>query len=112
MFEDEFLILRKKPLNIEFLMMDSKILLPPNSKLHVTGDFNKKLPSSDIERARYAIRVFLLLRQLCDRLKIHEEGQDDVSNQEIPYPFNINILATGEKLDLGKLALVICELAS
>ncbi|OXU16930.1 hypothetical protein TSAR_007570 [Trichomalopsis sarcophagae] len=64
MFEDEYSEIQKKPLKVEWLMMDSNILLPPTGTPMTGIEFSKRLPCGEVERARRAIRVFFLIREL------------------------------------------------
>lgn len=81
MFESEDEELRKKPLNVEWLMMDSNILLPPTGTPLTGIAFGKRLPCGEVERARRAIRVFLLIRSLCLKLSGEEETQLPLTNR-------------------------------
>ncbi|KAL1130694.1 hypothetical protein AAG570_011935 [Ranatra chinensis] len=81
MFESEDEELRKKPLNVEWLMMDSNILLPPTGTPLTGIEFNKRLPCGEVERARRAIRVFLLVRDLCLKLSGEKETQLPLTNR-------------------------------
>nr|XP_024215509.1 protein CLEC16A homolog isoform X3 [Halyomorpha halys] len=81
MFESEDEELRKKPLNVEWLMMDSNILLPPTGTPLTGIEFGKRLPCGEVERARRAIRVFLLIRSLCLKLSGEEETQLPLTNR-------------------------------
>ncbi|KAL1453191.1 hypothetical protein WDU94_007356 [Cyamophila willieti] len=65
MFQFEYEQIKKKPLNVEYLMMDSKMLLPPAGTPLTGIEFTKRLPCGQEERAKRAIRVFLLTRELC-----------------------------------------------
>lgn len=56
MFEDEFQEMQRRSLNVEYLMMDSNLLLPPSqlTPLMMNGmDFTRRLPCADVERTRY-----------------------------------------------------------
>ncbi|CAH1391153.1 unnamed protein product [Nezara viridula] len=81
MFESEDEELRKKPLNVEWLMMDSNILLPPTGTPLTGIEFGKRLPCGEVERARRAIRGFLLIRSLCLKLSGEEETQLPLTNR-------------------------------
>lgn len=81
MFENEDEELRKKPLNVEWLMMDSNILLPPTGTPLTGIEFGKRLPCGEVERARRAIRVFLLIRGLCLKLSGEKETQLPLTNR-------------------------------
>ncbi|KAG8435206.1 hypothetical protein GDO86_013230 [Hymenochirus boettgeri] len=52
MFEDEYRTMTSKPLNVEYLMMDESILLPPTGTPLTGIDFVKRLPCGDVERTR------------------------------------------------------------
>nr|CAD7261213.1 unnamed protein product [Timema shepardi] len=82
MFEDEYNELVKKPLNVEWLMMDHNILLPPTGTPMTGIHFNKRLACGEVERARRAIRVFFLVRQLSLTLRGEEEGQLPLTNPQ------------------------------
>lgn len=49
MFENEDEELRKKPLNVEWLMMDSNILLPPTGTPLTGIEFGKRLPCGEVK---------------------------------------------------------------
>ncbi|KAK0169864.1 hypothetical protein PV328_010499 [Microctonus aethiopoides] len=80
MFEDEYSELQKIPLNVEFLMMDSNILLPPTGTPMTGIEFRKRLPCGEVERARRAIRVFFLIRELSLILNKDVETQLPLTN--------------------------------
>lgn len=65
LFEDEYSEMIKSKLNVEFLCMDSTILLPPTGTPLTGIAFNKRLPCGEVEKARRAIRVFFLIRKMC-----------------------------------------------
>lgn len=61
MFEDEHQEMQRRQLNVEYLMMDSNLLLPPNqlTPLMMTGiEFNRRLPCADVERTRYVCNLY------------------------------------------------------
>lgn len=61
LFEDEFLESQNRKLNVEYLMMDANLLLPPNqlTSLMMNGlDFTRRLPCADVERTRYVSCLF------------------------------------------------------
>jgi len=64
MFEDEYREMHKRPINVEFVMSDASLLLPPTGTPLTGIDFRKRLPCGEVERARKAIRTFFLLREL------------------------------------------------
>uniref|UniRef100_A0A1B6EUJ7 Uncharacterized protein n=1 Tax=Cuerna arida TaxID=1464854 RepID=A0A1B6EUJ7_9HEMI len=80
MFESEYQEMKKRPLNVEWLMMDSVILLPPTGTPMTGIEFTKRLPCGEEERARRAIRVFLLVRELNLQLSGESETQLPLSD--------------------------------
>lgn len=48
MFEDEYNEIQKRPLNVEWLMMDSNILLPPTGTPMTGIEFSKRLPCGEV----------------------------------------------------------------
>ncbi|MGH0164200.1 UNVERIFIED_CONTAM: hypothetical protein FKN15_054816 [Acipenser sinensis] len=60
MFEDEHRSMTSKPLNVEYLMMDASILLPPTGTPLTGIDFVKRLPCGDVERTRRLTAVPVL----------------------------------------------------
>lgn len=46
------MIVQSKPLNVEYLMMDASILLPPTGTPLTGIDFVKRLPCGDMEKTR------------------------------------------------------------
>ncbi|ERE68236.1 protein CLEC16A isoform 2 [Cricetulus griseus] len=52
MFEDEYRSMTIKPMNVEYLMMDASILLPPTGTPLTGIDFVKRLPCGDVEKTR------------------------------------------------------------
>jgi protein CLEC16A len=56
LFDEELTEMRRKKLNVEYLMMDANLLLPPNqlTSLMMNGvEFTRRLPCADVERTRY-----------------------------------------------------------
>lgn len=45
-----------RPLNVEFMMMDASVLLPPTGTPLTGIDFMKRLPCGEVERARKVSR--------------------------------------------------------
>ncbi|XP_017759311.1 PREDICTED: protein CLEC16A isoform X1 [Eufriesea mexicana] len=95
MFEDEYSEIQKRPLNVEWLMMDSNILLPPTGTPMTGIEFTKRLPCGDVERARRAIRVFFLIRDLSLTLNMEVETQLPLTNLA-------NCIQVDNVLDLSK----------
>lgn len=82
MFEDEYNEMKKGPLNVEWLMMDSNILLPPTGTPMTGIAFAKRLPCGEVEHARRAIRVFFLIRELSLTLNSESEIQLPLTNPQ------------------------------
>jgi protein CLEC16A len=57
MFEDEYSEMQKRPLNVEFLMMDSNILLPPTGTPMTGIEFSKRLPCGEVSFVCFVVRV-------------------------------------------------------
>ncbi|XP_033103779.1 protein CLEC16A-like, partial [Anneissia japonica] len=93
MFEDEYQSMKSRPLNVEYLTMDSSLLLPPTATPMTGIDFIKRLPSGELERSRRAIRVFILLRNHSLKLRKLPETQ-------LPLTEKQELILTGAKLDL------------
>ncbi|XP_008551718.1 protein CLEC16A homolog isoform X2 [Microplitis demolitor] len=101
MFEDEYVEVQKKPLNVEWLMMDSNILLPPTGTPMTGIEFTKRLPCGEVERARRAIRVFFLIRELSLTLNKETETQLPLTNPT-------NCVQVNNVLDLNNSDLIAC----
>lgn len=63
----------KSVLNVEFLCNDSTILLPPTGTPLTGIGFTRRLPCGEVEKARRAIRVFFLLRRMCQSINGEKE---------------------------------------
>lgn len=48
MFEDEYEEMKKRPLNVEWLMMDSNVLLPPTGTPMTGIEFTRRLPCGEV----------------------------------------------------------------
>ncbi|MBN3291849.1 CL16A protein, partial [Polypterus senegalus] len=101
MFEDEYRSMTSKPLNVEYLMMDASILLPPTGTPLTGIDFVKRLPCGDVERTRRAIRVFFMLRSLSLHLQNEPETQLPLTREE-------DLIKTDDVLDLNNSDLIAC----
>ncbi|XP_073447287.1 protein CLEC16A isoform X4 [Aquarana catesbeiana] len=101
MFEDEYRSMANKPLNVEYLMMDESILLPPTGTPLTGIDFVKRLPCGDVERTRRAIRVFFMLRALSLNLRKEPETQLPLTREE-------DLIKTDDVLDLNNSDLIAC----
>lgn len=101
MFEDEYRSMTLKPMNVEYLMMDASILLPPTGTPLTGIDFVKRLPCGDVERTRRAIRVFFMLRSLSLHLRNEPETQLPLTREE-------DLIRTDDVLDLNNSDLIAC----
>ncbi|XP_053987168.1 protein CLEC16A homolog isoform X2 [Hylaeus volcanicus] len=109
MFEDEYSEIQKRPLNVEWLMMDSNILLPPTGTPMTGIEFTKRLPCggnvklmvAQVERVRRAIRVFFLIRELSLTLNMEVETQLPLTNPA-------NCVQVDNVLDLNNSDLIAC----
>uniref|UniRef100_A0A8C2HH68 C-type lectin domain containing 16A n=1 Tax=Cyprinus carpio TaxID=7962 RepID=A0A8C2HH68_CYPCA len=105
MFEDEYRCMMNKPLNVEYLMMDASILLPPTGTPLTGIDFLKRLPCGDVERTRRAIRMFFMLRSLSLQLQGEPETQLPLTRPE-------DLIKTDDVLDLNNSDLIACMVVS
>jgi len=64
-------VLQSKPLNVEYLMMDASVLLPPTGTPLTGIDFMKRLPCGDVEKTR---RVRPLGPRRCATLTVTVPG--------------------------------------
>nr|KAF6489073.1 C-type lectin domain containing 16A [Molossus molossus] len=101
MFEDEYRSMTMKPMNVEYLMMDVSILLPPTGTPLTGIDFVKRLPCGDVEKTRRAIRVFFMLRSLSLQLRGEPETQLPLMREE-------DLIKTDDVLDLNNSDLIAC----
>lgn len=101
MFEDEYRSMTIKPMNVEYLMMDASILLPPTGTPLTGIDFVKRLPCGDVERTRRAIRVFFMLRSL----SLHLQGEPET---QLPLTREEDLIKTDDVLDLNNSDLIAC----
>ncbi|XP_068192735.1 protein CLEC16A isoform X2 [Antennarius striatus] len=105
MFEDEYRSMTNKPLNVEYLMMDASVLLPPTGTPLTGIDFVKRLPCGDVEKTRRAIRVFFMLRSLSLQLQGEPETQLPLTRPE-------DLIKTDDVLDLNNSDLIACMVVS
>lgn len=94
LFEDEYNEMRKTNLNVEFLCMDSTILLPPTGTPLTGIPFTRRLPCGEVEKARRAIRVFFLLRKTCQQFLNEKENM-------LPLTNSLNLVQIENVLDLS-----------
>ncbi|CAG9865200.1 unnamed protein product [Phyllotreta striolata] len=101
MFEHEYCDMSKGSLNVEWLCMDSAILLPPTGTPMTGIDFTKRLPCGEVERARRAIRVYFLVRNLVLTLNGEVETQLPLTNPQ-------SCVQIDQALDLNNSDLIAC----
>ncbi|PVD38671.1 hypothetical protein C0Q70_01290 [Pomacea canaliculata] len=101
MFEDEYREMKNRPLNVEYLMQDASILLPPTGTPLTGIDFNKRLPCGEVERTRKAIRVFFSVRELSLCLMNETEAQLPLTKED-------NCIKVNDVLDLNNSDLIAC----
>lgn len=70
----------KSSLNVEFLCNDSTILLPPTGTPLTGISFTRRLPCGEVEKARRAIRLFFLLRRMCQTISGDKEALLPLTN--------------------------------
>lgn len=104
-FEDEYYDMKKRPLNIEWLMMDSNLLLQPTNTPMTGVEFSKRLPCGEVERTRSAVRVFLLIRDLVLTLS-------DEAETQLPLTDRNTCISVGTSLDLSNSDLITCTVVS
>ncbi|XP_036329209.1 protein CLEC16A homolog isoform X2 [Rhagoletis pomonella] len=105
LFEDEFNEMRKAILNVEFLCMDSTILLPPTGTPLTGINFTRRLPCGEVEKARRAIRVFFLLRRTCQQFLNEKETL-------LPLTNTLHLVQVDNVLDLNNSDLIACTVIS
>ncbi|XP_059717895.1 protein CLEC16A isoform X7 [Haemorhous mexicanus] len=105
MFEDEYRSMTMKPMNVEYLMMDASILLPPTGTPLTGIDFVKRLPCGDVERTRRAIRVFFMLRSL----SLHLQGELET---QLPLTREGDLIKADDVLDLNNSDLIACTVVT
>uniref|UniRef100_H2Y953 Uncharacterized protein n=1 Tax=Ciona savignyi TaxID=51511 RepID=H2Y953_CIOSA len=97
---------QNKPLNVEYLMMDSSLLLPPTVTPLTGIEFSKRLPCGQSEQARQLIGIFFTLRDLSLFLCKESETQLPLTREQ-------DCIQTNDKLDLSKLVdLIACTVSS
>ncbi|XP_045102121.1 protein CLEC16A homolog isoform X2 [Portunus trituberculatus] len=101
MFEDEWVELHRRPLNVEYLLQDASVLLPPAGTPLTGIDFNKRLPCGEVERARRAMRVFFLVREVS--LAVREEN-----DSHLPLTNPAACVQVADVLDLNNSDLIAC----
>ncbi|XP_055636135.1 protein CLEC16A homolog [Toxorhynchites rutilus septentrionalis] len=101
LFEDEYNEMAKTNLNVEFLCNDSTILLPPTGTPLTGISFPRRLPCGEVEKARRAIRVFFLLRRMCQSMSGESEHLLPLTNPR-------QCVQIDNALDLNNSDLIAC----
>ncbi|XP_060521293.1 protein CLEC16A homolog isoform X2 [Cylas formicarius] len=101
MFEHEYCDMSRGLLNVEWLCMDSAILLPPTGTPMTGIDFIKRLPCGESEKARRAIRLFFLMRSTVLVLNSEPETQLPLTNPQ-------SCVQIDQALDLNNSDLIAC----
>jgi protein CLEC16A len=96
LFENEYNEMVKSNLNVEFLCMDSAILLPPTGTPLTGIEFSRRLPCGEVEKARRAIRYFFLIRKMCQSINGEVE-------QLLPLTNPLQCVQVENALDLSEL---------
>nr|CAB3231606.1 protein CLEC16A-like [Phallusia mammillata] len=100
-FEDEYRTFMNKPFNVEYLMMDSSLLLPPTVTPLTGIEFTKRLPCGPTEQIRRSIGVFLALRDVSLTFCKEVETQLPLTREQ-------DCIQTDDKLDLNNSDLIAC----
>lgn len=101
LFEDEYNEMTKSNLNVEFLCMDSAILLPPTGTPLTGIEFSRRLPCGEVEKARRAIRFFFLIRKMCQSINKEVEQLLPLTNPQ-------QCVQIENALDLNNSDLIAC----
>jgi len=101
LFEAEATELTRRQLQVEYLLQDSSVLLPPTGTPMTGIEFAKRLPCGEVERARRAIRVFVLMR----RLSLMISGESDT---QLPLVSDQQCIRVSDVLDLNNADLIAC----
>lgn len=104
LFEDE-VINMKKVSTTEEVSREAAVLLPPTATPLTGIDFKLRLPCGEVERARRAVRLFLLVRDIVK--KLNKEAEED-----LPLSKNENIVKEGDILDLNNSDLIACTITN
>ncbi|XP_022213576.1 protein CLEC16A homolog isoform X2 [Drosophila obscura] len=105
LFEDEYNEMKKAQLNVEFLCMDSAILLPPTGTPLTGINFTRRLPCGEVEKARRAIRVYFLLRRTCQKFLNERESLLPLTNV-------VTLVQVDNTLDLNNSDLIACTVVA
>nr|CAH0101247.1 unnamed protein product [Daphnia galeata] len=105
LFEAEVHEIIKRPLQVEYLLQDSSILLPPTGTPMTGIEFTKRLPCGEVERARRAIRVFVLMR----RLSLAVSGEVET---QLPLVCVQQCIKISDILDLNNSDLIACTVVN
>lgn len=82
--------------------MDATILLPPTTTPLTGINFTRRLPCGEVEKARRAIRVFFLIRKICQSVNGENENLLPLSNPK-------NCVQVENALDLSEFLVIFAN---
>ncbi|CAI6349468.1 unnamed protein product [Macrosiphum euphorbiae] len=98
LFEDEYNEMHKEILNVQRLLSDSTLLLPPAHSPMTGIPLSKRLPCGDVERTRHFICAFLNIRKLLMTFEEKEETQLPLVDRTKCFVFDTPINLNGNDL--------------
>ncbi|KAL4132518.1 hypothetical protein QTP88_009656 [Uroleucon formosanum] len=98
LFEDEYNEMHKEILNVQRLLSDSTLLLPPAHSPMTGIPLSKRLPCGDVERTRHFICAFLNIRKLLMTFEGKEETQLPLVDRTKCFVFDTPINLNGNDL--------------
>uniref|UniRef100_A0A2S2QFM6 Protein CLEC16A n=2 Tax=Sipha flava TaxID=143950 RepID=A0A2S2QFM6_9HEMI len=98
LFEDEYNEMHREKLNVQRLLSDSTLLLPPAHSPMTGIPLSKRLPCGDVERTRHFIYSFLLIRKLLITYEGKEESQLPLVDRSKCFVFDTPINLNGNDL--------------
>ncbi|KAL5245004.1 hypothetical protein ACI65C_012414 [Semiaphis heraclei] len=98
LFEDEYNEMHKEILNVQRLLSDSTLLLPPVHSPMTGIPLSKRLPCGDVERTRHFICAFLNIRSLLMTFEGKEEKQLPLVDRTKCFVFDTPINLNGNDL--------------
>ncbi|VVC45429.1 Uncharacterised protein family FPL [Cinara cedri] len=98
LFEDEYYEMHREKLNVQRLLSDSTLLLPPAHSPMTGIPLSKRLPCGDVERTRHFICAFLMIRKLLMTYEGKEETQLPLVDRTKCFVFDTPINLNGNDL--------------
>ncbi|XP_050541117.1 protein CLEC16A homolog isoform X7 [Daktulosphaira vitifoliae] len=98
LFEDEYNEMFREKLDVQRLMSDSTLLLPPALSPMTGIPLSKRLPCGDVEKTRHFICAFLLIRKLLMIYEEQEETQLPLVDRKKCFAFDTPINLNGNDL--------------